>query len=83
MNLRQLEYFYEIIKCGSFSRAAEKLYVAQPAISMSFKQLEEEIGLQLIYRQKKQNIINPLKGGKRYMCMLKGYCLISIVFKTK
>lgn len=82
MNLRQLEYFYEIIKCGSFSRAAEKLYVAQPAISMSFKQLEEEIGLQLIYRQKNK-ISLTLKGGKRYMCMLKGYCLISIVFKTK
>jgi len=53
MNLRQLEYFYNIAKLGSFSKAAEKLYVAQPAISMAIKQLEEEFEFQLFTRSKR------------------------------
>ncbi|PLX66825.1 MAG: hypothetical protein C0603_11550 [Denitrovibrio sp.] len=63
MNIRQLEYFYEIVNSGSFSKAAEKLFVAQPAISMSIKQLEEEIGIQLINRLNKGISLTP-EGGR-------------------
>lgn len=59
MNIRQLEYLYEIIRCRSFSEAAKKLYVAQPAVSMAVKQLEEELGVELINRTMKPVCLTP------------------------
>lgn len=42
--------FYEVAKCSSFSKAAEKLYVTQPSISYSIKQLESNLDTKLFYR---------------------------------
>ena len=42
MRLNQLEYFVAIDKYGSFSKAAEALYIAQPSISRAIKDLETE-----------------------------------------
>ena len=42
--------FYEVAKCSSFSKAAEKLYVSQPSISYSIKQLETNLETKLFYR---------------------------------
>lgn len=50
MDLKQLRYFYEIVRLGSFTRAAESLHVAQPAISVSIRKLEAELDLQLFQR---------------------------------
>lgn len=50
MDLKQLRYFYEIVRLGSFTRAAESLHVAQPAISVSIRKLETELDLQLFQR---------------------------------
>ncbi len=50
MRLNQLEYFVAIDKYGSFSKAAEALYIAQPSISRAIKDLETELGFQLIKR---------------------------------
>ena len=43
MRLNQLEYFVAIDKYGSFSKAAEALYIAQPSISRAIKDLETEM----------------------------------------
>lgn len=51
MNLKQLEYVVEISKCGSINKAAQNLYVAQPSISASIKQLEEELGFDIFQRK--------------------------------
>lgn len=48
----ELDYIYEIYKAGSFSRAAEKLYMTQPALSMSIHKLEKQIGMALFDRKK-------------------------------
>ena len=40
MNLNQLRIFYESAKCLNFSRAAEHLYISQPAVSSQIKQME-------------------------------------------
>jgi DNA-binding transcriptional LysR family regulator len=46
--LRQLDTFLEVARGGSVSRAAERLHVTQPAVSMQLRQLEESLGVTLI-----------------------------------
>ena len=47
---QEMEYIHTIYECGSFSKAAEKLYVTQPALSLAVKRTEERIGMQLFDR---------------------------------
>ncbi|AIF50265.1 LysR family transcriptional regulator [Pelosinus sp. UFO1] len=57
MELRQLEYFLMVSKTNSFTRAAERLYVSQPAVTNAIRSLEEELGIQLFDRNQKQAIL--------------------------
>jgi DNA-binding transcriptional LysR family regulator len=50
MNFDQLETFLEVARHTSFSRAAEKRFRTQPAISSQIPSLEEEIGARLFDR---------------------------------
>ncbi len=50
MELRQLRYFVAIVDHGSLSRAALVLHVAQPALTQQLRQLEDELGVQLLHR---------------------------------
>lgn len=50
MELRQFKYFVAIVDCGSLSRAAQQLYVAQSALSKQMTELEGELGTQLLLR---------------------------------
>lgn len=52
MQLRDIEYVVTIAECGSFSKAAEKLYISQPALSQSIKRLETELGVSLFARKR-------------------------------
>ena len=52
-DLNLLHVFYEVVTCGSISKAALKLYISQPATSQSIKALEEEIGFPLLIRSSK------------------------------
>lgn len=61
MKLRNLIYFIEIEKCGNMSKAAEKLYVSQPALSKGMSELEKELGCQLFIR-KASNIVLTEEG---------------------
>lgn len=54
MDLRQLEYFQMVCRLNNMTRAAERLHVAQPAISVAIQKLEEELGVQLFDRSQKQ-----------------------------
>ena len=50
INLNLYKTFYEVAKYGSISEAAKKTYTSQPALSKSIKKLEEDLGVQLFYR---------------------------------
>lgn len=53
MDFRQLKSFVTVVEYKSFSKAAEKLHIAQPTISTHVRQLEEELGSRLILRTTK------------------------------
>jgi DNA-binding transcriptional LysR family regulator len=50
VDLRQLEYFAAVARNRNFTRAAEELYVTQPALSQQVRRLERELGLELLTR---------------------------------
>ena len=50
MEIRQIYYVLEVAKQRSFSKAAEALFVSQPAISQQIHALEEELSVKLFKR---------------------------------
>jgi DNA-binding transcriptional LysR family regulator len=50
MDLRRLEIFVKVAELGSFSRAAEALFLTQPTVSEHVRALEDELGVQLLDR---------------------------------
>lgn len=59
MDLYQLRGFYEIVREQSFTRAAEKLFLTQPAISLQVKALEGELDEVLLERNRRQIRLTP------------------------
>jgi DNA-binding transcriptional LysR family regulator len=57
MTILQLQYFLAICEYGSMSKAARKLHVSEPSVSVSIKQLEDELSVDLFYRVNKKLVI--------------------------
>jgi DNA-binding transcriptional LysR family regulator len=53
MEFSQLEFFVTVVEEGSFSKAAERVYRTQPAVSIAIRRLEEEINAPLFERSQK------------------------------
>lgn len=60
MELRQLKYFVEVAHQEHVTRAAEKLHIAQSAISRQISNLELELGVQLFIRQGRNVKLTPI-----------------------
>ena len=60
VTLRQLRYFKAVVENGSFSRAAESVYVSQPALSLQIRELEDNLGMPLLERESRGVILTPL-----------------------
>lgn len=69
MTILQLKYAITIANSGSFREAATRLFVSQPALSTTMKELEEEIGIQLFERTNKG--IRVTKSGEDFIIYAK------------
>jgi len=59
MNFRQLDYFLAVANAGQITAAAQQLHMAQPPLSHQLKQLEDELGVQLLRRSPKGVTLTP------------------------
>ena len=59
MTIQQIEYYMLVAETGSFSKAAERAYVSQPAISKQVTQLEKELGVTLFDRRYRKATLTP------------------------
>ncbi|WP_340373639.1 LysR family transcriptional regulator [Peribacillus sp. FSL E2-0218] len=57
MDIKHLQYFIEVTNFNNFTRAADHLFITQPAISKMIKNLEIELGVELFDRSRKQLIL--------------------------
>lgn len=57
--LRQIKYFQAVVRCGSFTEAAEECYISQSAVSQQIKALEKELGVRLLERQNRRFTVTP------------------------
>ena len=62
MTIQQLVLFREACRCGSFSKAAEKLFISQQGLSAAISRLEEEFSCRLLLRSSRG--VQPTEDGR-------------------
>ena len=60
MNIRDLKYIITVAKEQHFARAAAKVFVSQPTLSMQIKKLEDELGVQIFERSNKSFVVTKV-----------------------
>ena len=65
MDLREQKYVCTLAECGSLTKAAERLFISQPALSIYITNLEKNLGLPLFERK-----------GKRFVLTFAGECYV-------
>ncbi|OLF52928.1 LysR family transcriptional regulator [Pseudomonas chlororaphis] len=75
MNLKALRYCVEVARESSFTKAAQNLHVAQPALSMAVSRLEDELGVVLFNRATRQ--VSLTAEGKLFLARVES-CLLGL-----
>ncbi len=76
MELRHLRYFVAVAEAMNFTRAAEKLHLAQPSLTRQIHNLEEELGVSLLDRTKNQ--VSLTEEGKSFLIDAKRLVALSL-----
>lgn len=66
MTQLELQAFLAVTRTGSFSQAAQSLFISQPALSRRIRTLEEELGFRLLERQKGARSVEPTQEGRAF-----------------
>ena len=74
MDTKQIEYILKIAEENNITRAAEKLFITQPALNQQLLKLERELGTQLFYRSRTD--WRPTEAGMVYLENAKKMLLI-------
>ena len=77
VNLDLYRVFYTVAKCGSLTKAAEELYISQPAVSQAVKQLESQLGGKLFNRTHKGMELSDTGGKQIFDTVEKALKLLS------
>lgn len=59
MDTRHMKYILTLAETGNMTRAAEKLYISQPTLSLFLSKYEKELGIELFERKKKAYVLSP------------------------
>lgn len=70
MNNNDITAFSEVVTQGSFSKAAEKLFITQSTLSSRIKNLEAELECKLFYRKKGVRYVELTKAGKDFLSLI-------------
>ena len=57
--IKQIKYFQAVVRCQSFTEAAEECFISQSAISQQIQALERELGVELLKREKRKFFLTP------------------------
>jgi DNA-binding transcriptional LysR family regulator len=57
--LKQIKYFQSVVRCGSFTEAADQNFISQSAISQQIQALEKELGVTLLERKNRKFTLTP------------------------
>ncbi|MDE6015900.1 MAG: LysR family transcriptional regulator [Acetatifactor sp.] len=57
--LKQIKYFQAVVRCGSFTEAADECYISQSAISQQIQALEQTLGIKLLDRRNRKFSVTP------------------------
>jgi LysR family nitrogen assimilation transcriptional regulator len=79
LDLRQLRYLLCIVRSKSFTRAAQVLRIAQPALSLHVQKLEQELGTPLLIRHSRG--VEPTRAGE--MLLQRAEWIIEELDRTK
>ena len=69
MTQLELRAFLAVVRAGSFSLAAQNLFITQPALSRRVQVLEEELGFRLLERRKGARTVEPTQEGRAFVPM--------------
>ena len=85
MNIQQLRYVVAIANSGTFREAAEKMYVSQPSLSISVKDLENELGFKIFSRTSSGTVLTRqgMEFYERAMEIVKSFDLFENQYSQK
>ena len=77
----KFKYVYMLYKEGNFTRAAEKLFISQPSLSVAIKNIEKEIGAELFERT--GSGVRLTEVGGEYVAAIEKIIAVENEFKSK